>query len=180
MVRKAGELTVEGENATLSATTPAGTVRQAFAREGGQWRVAFGPMFFTAEDTAPVRQTRVEGADLVAHPALAVVLEYVDLMHAGKGEAAIGTLGTADAQARWKSLPAGEKKESLAFRRKMLPSRAVIARAGDGRSVLLIEGDRASLNLIQLTPATATNSTGSSSTVTIPLALEQGRWRIAQ
>ena len=182
MVRSAGELTIEGETASLMASTPAGMVRQAFEREGGQWRVSFGPMFLAERGAAgaPPPATRVEGAALGSHPAVNVVLQYADLVHAGKIEEAIGTLGSTQAQAKWKAYPASEKKESAAFRRRVIPTRAAIAKALQSGGVLLIEGDRATLNVITMQPATATNSKGTSTTVAIPLALENGSWKIAQ
>jgi hypothetical protein len=182
MVRAGGELTIEGETASLMATTPAGMMRQAFEREGGQWRVSFGPMFMANRGgaAAPAPVTRVEGAALASHPASAVVLQYVDLVHAGKIDEAIGKFGSTQAQAKWKALPAGEKKESSEFRRRILPRRAEIAKALQSGGVLLIEGEMATLNLIKMEPATAQNSKGSSTTVAIPLALENGAWKIAQ
>ena len=182
MVRAGGELIVEGETASLMATTPAGMMRQAFEREGGQWRVSFGPMFIADRGgaAAPAPAKRVEGAALPSHPATEVVLQYVDLVHAGKIDEAIGKFGSTQAQAKWKALPAGEKKESSEFRRRILPRRAEMAKALQSGGVLLIEGDTATLNIIKIEPATAQNSKGSSTTVAIPLTLENGAWKIAQ
>jgi hypothetical protein len=180
MVRAGGELTVEGETASLMATTPAGMMRQAFEREGGQWRVSFGPMFIANRSADAAPATRVEGAALANHPAITVVLQYADLVHAGKTDEAIGKFGSKQAQAKWKALPASEKKESSDFRRRILPPRAEIAKALQSGGVLLIEGETATLNVIKMEPATAQNSRGSSTTVAIPLALENGAWKIAQ
>ena len=182
LVRKAGELTIDGDSAMLMATTPAGTLRQTFEREGGQWRASFGPMFMPAAGaaaTAP-KETRVEGAGLVNHPAVNVVLQFADMVHAGKLEEALGKFGSAQAQAKWKALPASEKKESADFRKRILPVRAEITKALQAGGVLLIEGANATLNIIKIQPATATNSKGTSTTVAIPLTLESGQWKIAQ
>jgi len=181
MVRAGGELTIDGDSASLMATTPAGMMRQAFEREGGQWRVSFGPMFMAAAGgPAAVPTTRIEGAELVKHPAVAVVLQYADLVHAGKVDEAIATVGSTRAQAKWKALPASEKKESAAFRARILPARAELSKAIQSGGLLLVEGDVATLNLIKIEPATAQNSKGTSTTVAIPLALENGQWKIAQ
>ncbi len=180
MVRTGGELTIEGDSASLMATSPGGMMRQAFEREGGQWRVSFGPMFMAAAGAAAPPATRIEGPELAKHPAAAVVLQYADLVHAGKVEEALAKLGSTQAQAKWKALPASEKKESAAFRARILPPRAEIAKALQAGGLLLVEGERATLNLIKIEPATATNSKGTSTTVAIPLALENGRWKIAQ
>jgi hypothetical protein len=182
LVRKAGELTVEGDSASLEATTSAGTLRQMFTREAGQWRIQAGPMFMSAADTAAASapMTRVEGDALASHPASAVVLQYLDLLYAGKLDEAMARLGSAKAQAEWKALPASEKKESAAFQMRMLPKRADVAKSLALGGVLLMQGDEATLNLITMTPATESNSKGSSTTIGIPLTLEQGQWKLAK
>ncbi len=176
LLRQAGELTVNGDMAILGAATPAGLLRQTFAREGGAWRVSFGPYF---EATLPPA-VRVEGPALTNHPSIAVVLSYVDLVQAGKTDEAITRFGSANAQANWKEQPASEKRDSAAFRKRILPTRAELTRAIASGGVLLVEGERATLNVIKMDPATASKSTGSSTTVAIPLALENGAWKIAQ
>ena len=182
LVRKSGQLTIDGDSASLEATTSAGMLRQMFRRESGQWRIQIGPMFMSAEGSAAASApvTRVEGAALSSHPASGVVLQYVDLLHAGKLDEAIARFGSAKAQAAWKALPAGARKNSAAFRARMLPKRVEVARSLASGGVLLVAGDTATLNLITMTPATANNASGSSTTVGIPLALEQGQWKLAQ
>jgi hypothetical protein len=176
LVRKAGELTINGDMAVLAATTPAGTLRQVFALEGGQWRLSFGPYFMA--ERAP--GSRVEGADLARHPAVAVVLQYNDLVQAGNTDGALARFGTTKAQTEWKALPASEKRESAAFRKRLLPARAALASAIASGGLLLVEGDEATLNVMAIQAATATNPTATSSTIAIPLALENGAWKIAQ
>jgi hypothetical protein len=182
LVRKAGALTIDGESASLEASTSAGTLRQTFEREGGQWRGSFGPMFLPSDDAtaAPASETRVQGADLAKHPAVDVVLQYSDLLHAGKMDEAIARLGSADAQARWKTLPAGEKKESAEFRKRITPPRADLAKAIAAGGLLLVDGTKATLNVMTIEPATAQKSSGSSTTLAIPLALDNGQWKIAR
>lgn len=180
LVRASGALAVDGDQATLEATGPAGTLRQAFTREEGQWRIAFGPMLMGGIPGADAPVTRIEGAEVAGHPAMAVVLRYAELVHAGKIDEALAGVGSAQAQARWKALPASEKKESTAFRKRMLPPRAELVKAIASSAVLLLEGHSATLNLVTVEPATATTMRGSSTTVVIPLALEQGQWKIAQ
>jgi hypothetical protein len=176
LVRKGGELTITGDRAVLGASTPAGLLRQMFSREGGAWRVSFGPYF---EATLPPA-VRVEGPALTKHPSIAIVLQYVDLVQADKTEEAITRFGSTSAQEEWKAQPASERRESAAFRKRMLPARAELTRAIASGGLLLIEGDRATLNVIKMAPATATKGTGSSTTIAIPLALENGVWKIAQ
>ena len=179
MVRSGGELTIEGDSASLMATTPKGMMRQAFEREGGQWRVSFGPMLVADRSSAPP-PTRIEAPALAKHPAAAVVLQYADLVHAGRVEEALGKFGSTAAQAKWKALPASEKKESAAFRARVIPSRAELTKAFQSGGLLLVEGETATLNIIKIEPATEKNSRGSSTTVAIPLTLENGQWKIAQ
>ena len=176
LVRESGELTVNGDTAMLAATTAAGDMRAMFAREGGAWRVSFGPYF---EPTLPPA-VRIEGPALTSHPAIPVVQQYLDLVHADKTADAIARFGTAKAQAAWKAEPASEQRASAAFRKRLLPTRADLTRTLASGGLLLVEGDTATLNIIKMEPATAARGTGSSTTVAIPLALENGAWKIAQ
>ncbi len=176
MVRTAGELTINGDSAMLEATTAAGALRQMFRREGGAWRISFGPYF---EPELPPA-VRVEGSALASHPSVAVVLGYNDLVQAGKMDEALAQFGSAKAQAAWRTQPASEKRESAAFRKRMLPTRAQLTQSIRSGGLLLVEGDTATLNVIKIDPATASQSTGTSTTVAIPLTLEGGVWKIAQ
>ena len=181
MVRAGGELSIEGESASLMATTPSGMMRQTFEREGGQWRVSFGPMFMASESgPAAAPPARIEGPALAKHPSVDVVLQYADLVRSGNVEAALARFGSTQAQAKWKALPASEKKESAAFRARMLPARPALTKAIQSGGVLLVEGERATLNVITIEPATEKNSKGTSTTVAIPLTRENGQWKIAQ
>jgi hypothetical protein len=107
-------------------------------------------------------------------------------VHAGRLDDA-KALATTDVQAKWKTEPASEKAESLAFLRKLLPTRAAVTagveKGGDLRGVLIVEDDtRGTLNIIQ--SERRENGPGqisvSSTTTTIPFAKEDGRWRLAQ
>ncbi len=87
------------------------------------------------------------------------------------------------AQADWKALPAGEKAESTAFRKKMVPKRADLEAGIRSGGVLIIEDDvRATLNVIQMESKSTGPGTvsGSSSTTAIPFVLEAGQWKLAR
>jgi hypothetical protein len=184
-VKAAGELSIMGNSAVLGVSTPSRRVAAYFELEAGTWRITNGPIQFATEPD-PGSVTRVEGDDLLSHPTWSLALEYLDLVHAGRLDDA-KALATTDVQAKWKTEPASEKAESLAFLRKLLPTRAAVTagveKGGDLRGVLIVEDDtRGTLNIIQ--SERRENGPGqisvSSTTTTIPFAKEDGRWRLAQ
>lgn len=184
-VRAGGELTVMGDSAVLGVSSAGRRAAAYFEREGGAWRITNGPIEFGAEPD-PVTQTRLENEGLLSHPIWPIALDYLDLVHAGKIDAA-KKLATADVQAKWEAEPASEKAESLKFLRANLPTRAEVAEAvkdgGALRGVLLIEDDtRATLNLIRTERREEGpgQMTVSSTTTTIAFAKEDGTWRLAQ
>lgn len=184
-VRAAGELTIRGNSAVLGVQTAKAQMAAYFEREGEAWRISTGPIEFPPEPD-PATQTRLENADILAHPVGPLALEYLDLVHAGKLDEA-KKLATADVQARWQREPASEKAESLAFLRRNLPTSATVAGAfkdgGDLRGVLIIEEDaRATLNLIrsERQEQGPGQFTVSSTTTTIAFAKEGGEWKLAQ
>ncbi len=184
-VRAFGELTVNGNSAVLAVPTPKRRMAAYFDREDGAWRIANGPIEFPAEPD-PDSQVRIENEDLLAHPVWPLVLEYLDLVHAGKIDEA-KRLATSEVQAKWTEEPASEKTESLAFLRKNLPTRTEVTEAvkggGDSRAVLIVENDEvATLNVIrterrQQAPGEMSIS---STTMAIAFAKEGGAWKLAQ
>ena len=178
LVRQGGELTISADSATLVATTMAGMLREVFIREGGQWRVSFGPMFMAAPPSTPT--VEVKGDALSRHPAIAVVLQYNDLVQAGQTAAALTRFGTAQALSDFNALPAQEKARDASFRKSLLPGRLELTRAIAAGGTLTVEDNHATLIVITGTPATASNSRGSSTSLTVPLMLENGTWKIAQ
>ena len=184
-VRAFGELTINGNSGVLAVPTPKRRVAAYFDREDGAWRIANGPIAFPAEPD-PGSQVRVENEELLAHPVWPLVLEYLDLVHAGRIDEA-KRLATSEVQAKWTAEPASEKAESLAFLRKNLPTRTEVTEAakggGDARAVLIVENDElATLNVIrterrQQAPGEMSIS---STTMAIAFAKEGGGWRLAQ
>lgn len=125
------------------------------------------------------KERRITGAALVAHPVAALAAQYLDLLHGGNMDAVMA-LATNKAQAEFKAEPASEQKASADFRRRMLPTRAEFDRSLAKEGVLIIEADgTATLNLVKATPATGSGA-GSSTTVAMPFAMEDGKWRIAR
>jgi hypothetical protein len=124
-------------------------------------------------------EQRISGAALAAHPVAAVAAEYLELLHSNNMAGAMA-LATRKAQAEFKAEPADEQQASADFRRRILPTGAEFDQSLGEAGLLIVEADgTATLNLVKTTPATA-SSTGSSATVTIPFALEDGRWKIAR
>lgn len=184
-IRAKGELNIMGTYAVLKVEMPKGTGLAYIEREAGVWRLTNGPMVI-ASAPAPVNETRVEGSDILNHAIGTLALQYLDLVHAGKIDDA-KKLATSSVQAKWKTEPASEKAESLAFLKKTLPTRATVAAGLKGgtpmRGLLIIEDDKtAMLNFITSEQKkTGTNTTSFTSTTTgIQFAKEGGQWKVAQ
>lgn len=184
-VRSGGTLNLMGTRAVLNVQTPKSQMLAYFEREGDAWRMMNGPLEVAAEPD-PATQTRLEGEAVASHPVWALALEYLDLVHAGKIDAA-KQLATAEVQARWQKEPASEKAASLAFLRKNLPTRAAVTAALKGddeaRCVLLIDDDtRATLNVIrsERREEGPGRFSVSSTTSAIGFAKDGGQWRLAQ
>jgi hypothetical protein len=181
-IRKGGVLSINGDFAVLRVDLAKGDAAIAyFEREAGTWRLTNGPMVI-AGAAEPANEERVEGAALLEHPVAALVVQYVELVHAGKVEDAIMRLGSSEAQEQWKSEPASERAESAAYRKKTLPSVAEL-KALLPTGVLIIEdGERATLNVIKKEQRATQPGTVeySSTTVAIPFVLENGAWKLAR
>jgi hypothetical protein len=182
-VRANGELTVTGNSAVLAFMVGQDRGASYFDREDGAWRVSNGPMVFPSS-RAPVDEVRVENADILTHAIGPLVLQYLDLIHAGKIDDAM-KLTTSSAQAKWKTEPASEKAESLAYQKKNLPTRAAVEtglKTGNGvRGLLIVEDDKlATLNFIvsTQTPAGPNTTTFTSTTQMMGFEKENGQWRV--
>lgn len=185
-IRANGELNIMGTNAIIRVAMPKGTGLAYLEREGGVWRISNGPMVVGGAPE-PVNETRVEGNDILGHAIGALALQYLDLIHAGRIEDA-KKLATSDVQTKWKTEPAAEKAESLAFLKKTLPTRAAVVaglKAGTAamKGLLIIEDDKtAMLNVItsEQKKTGASTTTYTSSTTGIQFAKEGGQWKVAQ
>jgi hypothetical protein len=181
-IRKAGLLTIEGPMAKLVVPFDKGKeVIAAFELEGGTWRRFLGPMVM-AGSSAPAKETRIQGADILKHPIGALALQYADLLHAGKMDDVM-RLATAEAQAKWKADSPRERAESAAYFKNTVPKRAALSAAIQSGGLLIIEDDAlASLNLIQSEQRSTTPGvvTSTSTTTSIGFAMEDGQWKLTQ
>ena len=123
---------------------------------------------------------RIQGAAILAHPVGALALDYARRLHAKGGDVAV--LSSRAAQAKRKAMPKDERAESDAFVRGMIPAAEALESAIRNGGVLLVEGPKATLNLVRTeTTKNADGSvTSSSSTAAIPFEMEDGAWKVAR
>ncbi len=123
---------------------------------------------------------RIQGAAILAHPVGAVALDYARRLHAKGGD--VAALSSRAAQAKRKAMPKDERAESDAFVRGMVPAADALDAAIRAGGVLLVEGPKATLNLVRTeTSKNADGSvTSSSSTAAIPFEMEDGAWKVAR
>ena len=181
-IRKAGVLTINDTSAILRVDLDKGDAAIAyFEQEGNAWRITNGPMVIAGAGEAAT-ETRVEGADLAAHPVAALAIQYVELVHAGKTEDAIRRLGSAEAQEQWKAEPASERAASAAFRKQTLPTLAEFKSLLPSGVLIIEDGERGTLNVIkkEQRPTKPGTVEYSSTTVAIPFVLENGVWKLAR
>ena len=181
-IRKSGVLTIEGDRAGIEATSAAGDIRAIFERENGQWRLALAPMILAGGPRNPATETKLEREAILQHPIGALVLRYADLIHGGKVDEMM-SLASSEAQAKWKALPAGERKEDLAYRRRETPPRAELAAGIRSGGVLFIADDsRATLNVVRTEQKSTKPGavTSTATTLMIPFIKEKGEWKLAQ
>lgn len=181
-LRKSGLLKIGDDQAEINADLgAAGMIVAYYQLEGGQWRGVSGPVVIEPY-SEPANEQRIFGAMLLDHPIASVAAEYVEFVQSGRMDKAMA-LASSKAQADWKALPASEKKESAAFRKKMMPSATSIRSEIENNGILILEGeDRATLNLIvtvQTSPEPGVVSS-SAETSTSPFVLEDGEWKVAR
>lgn len=181
-IRKGGELILRPDGANLVVPMgAAGTAIAYFAMEAGTWRTTGGPMLI-AGDPAPAKETRIQGPDIMKHPVGELALKYADALH-GRGMDDAMKLASAKAQADWKALPAGERAESAAFVKKMIPKKGDLESGIRSGGILIIEDDaRATLNVVRIEQKSKEAGVvdSSSTTVGIPFVLEGGQWKLAR
>ena len=93
------------------------------------------------------------------------------------------SLASSEAQAKWKALPAAERKEDLAYRRRETPPRAELAAGIRSGGILFIADDsRATLNVVRIEQKSTKPSvvTSTATTLMIPFIKENGEWKLAQ
>jgi len=182
-IRKSGVLTIEGDSAVIEATSAAGDVSLLFERENGQWGLMIPPFILPGGPrNSPATETKLEREAILQHPIGELALRYADMVQGGKVDEMM-RLASTEAQAKWKALPAGERKEDLAFRRGITPPRAELTAGIRSGGILFIADDsRATLNVVRIeqksTKPGVVNST--STTLMIPFVKENSEWKIAQ
>jgi hypothetical protein len=125
-------------------------------------------------------ETRIEKADILKHPIGELAIKYAEALHTGKPDDS-SKMTSAKAQAKWKTEPESEKKESIAFRKSLFPNGAGMKKAIESGGVLLIQdGKTATLNLtMSSSTSKGGTATASASTTGMPFVFEGGAWKIA-
>ena len=172
-IRRSGVLTIEGDRAGIEATTASGEIRAMFEREAGQWRLLLAPMILGG-GPRPTNETKLEGDAILQHPIGALVLRYADVVQSGKRDE-IMRLASSEAQAKWNALPAGERNEDFAYRRRQIPSRADLTAGIRAGGVLFVGDDtRATLNVVRTEQKSSKPGEVTSTSTTLMIPVHQG------
>ena len=141
-------------------------------------RAVAGPA--DAAAAAIPKSERIAGAAILAHPIGALAVRYATALHAKAGD--VAALSSRAAQARLRSMPKAERTESDAFVRKMVPPATAIEAAIRNGGLLIVEGSKATLNLVRHESEKSGDGTVTSSSTTsaIPFELEDGAWKVAK
>ena len=131
------------------------------------------PALGTAQ-TAPVK-----GEAILKHPLGVLATKTVDAIAAGRFDEVMALRTKSDLD-DWKSASAADRKDFAGRLKERAPAPAAFADLVRKAGELTVEGDTATLNLITMEPAASRNGRGSSTTVAIPLALDNAQWKVAQ
>lgn len=126
------------------------------------------------------KSERIEGAAILAHPIGPLAVRYATALHAKGGD--VAALYSRPGQAKWQAMPKSERAESDAFMKKMVPAAAALEAAIRAGGVLLVEGPKATLNLVRNESSKKADGTitSSSETTAIGFELEDGAWKVAR
>lgn len=181
-IKTGGELTlVQGGGRLMVPMGAAGSAIAFFELEGGAWKTTGGPMLIAGAPD-PSKERRIQGAEILKHPVGDLALKYADALHGGGMDGAM-KLASTKAQADWKSMPAGERAESTAFQKKMIPKRADLESGIKAGGILIIEDDaRATLNVVTIEQKSSEPGvvSSTSNTVGMPFVFEGGQWKVAR
>lgn len=178
---RSGVLTNYGDSALLRTEAADGnsTIVAFVALEGGKWKVTAGPKTI---DTTPVEETAppIAGAAILDHEIGQTILGYAKEISAGKMDAALAWV-SGPARAKRASQSAAERKESDAYWKSTLPAPAVLADQIRSGGKITFVGEKAYLSVSQnvVTPNADGSTSYSSSSMSVPFELQNGKWRVA-
>lgn len=176
-----GILTNYGDSAMLRTEAADGnsTIIAFLSLEGGQWKVTAGPKTI---DTTPVEETAppIEGAAILDHEIGKAVLAFAKEIAAGRFDAA-DALRSAPARAKRAAESAKERRESDDYWKSTLPEPTSLADQIRSGGKISFVGEKAYLIVSQnvVTPNADGSTSYSSSSMSLPFELDQGRWRVA-
>ncbi len=180
-IARSGILTNYGDSAMLrTAAADGNSAIMAFlVLEGGKWKVTAGPK---TVDTTPVEETAppIAGAAVLEHEIGKAALAFAKEIAAGKFAAA-DALRSGPARAKRATESAKERQESDAYWKSTLPAPAVLADQIRSGGKITFVGEKAYLSVSQnvVTPNADGSTSYSSSSMSVPFELDNGKWRVA-
>lgn len=180
-IARSGVLTNYGDSALLrtEAADSNSNIIAFVVLDAGKWKVTAGPKTI---DTTPVEETAppIAGALVLEHEIGKLVVAFAKQIEAGKFAAA-DELRSAAARVKRAAESAQERKESDAYWKSTLPAPAVLAEQIRSGGKLSFVGEKAYLTVSQnvVTPNADGSTSYSSSSMSVPFALDKGKWRVA-
>jgi hypothetical protein len=175
-----GTLTFFGDSAQLVVPTEDQTSAVvAFVNlEEDSWRVTAGPLIVDT-GSGPSAEPQLQGAEILDHEIGTLLLTYSSAL-AKDADSAMEFL-TRDVQIQRLALSAEERAESDRYRRSLFVDSGDFGDLIRNGGSLYLEEERASFSAVSNTSVTAADGTTSYSTMSmsVPLALEDGVWKIA-
>jgi len=180
-IARGGILTNYGDSAMLRTESADGnsSIIAFVVLDAGKWKVTAGPKTI---DTTPIEETAppIEGAAILEHEIGKAVVAFAKEIAAGKFDAA-DALRSGPARAKRAADSAEERKESDAYWKSTLPAPAVLADQIRTGGKITFVGEKAYLSVSQnvVTPNADGSTSYTSSSMSVPFALEGGKWRVA-
>ena len=180
-ITRGGSLINYGDSAMLRTEAADGnsSIMAFVSLEGGKWLVTAGPKTI---DTTPIEETAppIEGAAILDHEIGKVALAYAKELAAGKIDAAVEWL-SGPALAKRAADSAQERAESDAYRKSTVPAPAAFADQIRSGGRVSFVGEKAYLQVVEnVTTKNADGSiTATSSSMSLPFELQNGKWRVA-
>ena len=180
-IARGGILTNYGDSAMLRTESADGnsSIIAFVVLDAGKWKVTAGPKTI---DTTPIEETAppIEGAAILEHEIGKAVVAFAKEIAAGRFDAA-EALRSGPARAKRATESAQERKESDAYWKSTLPAPAVLADQIRTGGKITFVGEKAYLSVSQnvVTPNADGSTSYTSSSMSVPFALEGGKWRVA-